>query len=75
MNFVLDASVALSWCFADESSDTTIGLLKQLDKDMAFVPSIWPLEFGNVLLMAASIEGTFWCGIRSSPKPNFIASA
>lgn len=49
--FVLDASVALSWCFADEATSHTIALLKRLGREMAFVPSLWTLEVGNILVM------------------------
>lgn len=52
MNFVLDASIALSWCFSDESTDFTRKLLRQLENDIALVPTIWPLEVGNILIMA-----------------------
>lgn len=52
MNFVLDASIALSWCFGDESSPVTLSLLDQLETEMAIVPTIWPLELGNILVGA-----------------------
>ncbi|MFT3742129.1 MAG: type II toxin-antitoxin system VapC family toxin [Gammaproteobacteria bacterium] len=51
-NFVLDASVALSWCFPDEATPETIALLKKLERVTAFVPAIWPLELGNILVNA-----------------------
>ena len=42
--YVLDASTALSWCFADERS-------ADLPPDgHAVVPSLWPLELANGLL-------------------------
>jgi predicted nucleic acid-binding protein len=49
---VLDASVALSWCFADEASAETDQLLDQVRDDGALVPGLWFLELGNVLLHA-----------------------
>ncbi len=52
MNFVLDASIALSWCFSDEATPKTVGLLEALEKSTAFVPSLWYLEIGNILVMA-----------------------
>lgn len=52
MNFVLDASIALSWCFIDESTTTTKKLLESLVVEIAFVPAIWSLELTNVLIMA-----------------------
>ena len=52
MSFVLDASIALSWCFSDEASPETWKLLERLEQEKAFVPSLWPLEIGNVLVLA-----------------------
>ena len=52
MAFVLDASIALSWCFNDEASPETWKLLERLEQETAFVPSLWPLEIGNILVMA-----------------------
>jgi predicted nucleic acid-binding protein len=52
MSFVLDASIALSWCFADEATTYTWKLLERLEEETAFVPSIWPLEIGNILILA-----------------------
>lgn len=50
--FVLDASIALAWCFEDEASDYAESVLSRLQSERAFVPPIWPLEIGNVLLVA-----------------------
>jgi predicted nucleic acid-binding protein len=51
--FVLDASVAVAWCFDDEATKFTEGLLDLLSAGgEAMVPSIWPLEISNALLMA-----------------------
>jgi predicted nucleic acid-binding protein len=52
MSFVLDASIALSWCFTDEASTHTWKLLERLEEENAFVPSLWPLEIGNILILA-----------------------
>jgi predicted nucleic acid-binding protein len=49
---VLDASVALSWCFADEASPDTDLLLDHVRDYGALVPGLWFLEVGNVLLQA-----------------------
>ena len=50
---VLDASVAVAWCFEDESSDFTEGVLDLLASGTeALAPAIWPLELVNALLMA-----------------------
>lgn len=50
--FILDASVALSWCFADETTAESSQLLDSLEQSTAIVPGIWPLEIGNILLSA-----------------------
>ncbi len=50
--FVLDTSVAMSWCFADETSPCGERALDELTRFEALVPAIWPLEVANVLLMA-----------------------
>ena len=53
MNFVLDASVALAWCFSDEATPASAELLDQLSTgSIVYVPAIWPLEVGNVLMGA-----------------------
>jgi predicted nucleic acid-binding protein len=51
-DFVLDASVALAWCFSDEATPATANLLDRLEADTAHVPAIWPLEVGNILVIA-----------------------
>ena len=50
--FVLDCSVAMAWCFSDESNAYTDSALERTGSAGAFVPSIWPLEVQNVLLVA-----------------------
>lgn len=51
--FVLDASVAVAWCFEDEATRVTEGVLDLLSAGAeALVPSIWPLEVANALLFA-----------------------
>jgi predicted nucleic acid-binding protein len=51
--FVLDASMALAWCFDDESNDLAEDILDSLKGgSQAITPGIWPLEVANVLLMA-----------------------
>ncbi len=52
MPIVLDASVALSWCFEDKADDMSRALLDQAARNVFVVPPIWILEVGNVLLMA-----------------------
>jgi predicted nucleic acid-binding protein len=50
--FVLDCSVAVTWCFEDEATPATDALLDRLDAETAAVPGLFPLELGNVLVMA-----------------------
>lgn len=52
MPFVLDPSIALSWCFEDETSAHANHVLERLAADNALVPLIWPLEIANALLTA-----------------------
>lgn len=64
--FVLDCSATLPWVFADEASPGADALLERLVAgERAWVPALWHLELGNVLLGAkrrgridqAGIEG------------------
>lgn len=52
MSFVLDCSIAVTWCFADEASPSTDALLDQMQEQGALVPVLWHLEVGNVLVQA-----------------------
>jgi len=52
MSFVLDSSVALTWCFEDEATPAADALLGQLTDAGAYAPSLWPLEVLNALAMA-----------------------
>ena len=50
--FVLDASVTVAWALADERDHYPERILDALCEGEAVVPSIWPLEVANALLMA-----------------------
>ncbi|WP_392476288.1 type II toxin-antitoxin system VapC family toxin [Nostoc sp. C110] len=52
MQFVLDCSVAISWCLVDENNPTANAILAIMPDAEAFVPGIWSLEIANVLLVA-----------------------
>ncbi len=52
MPFVLDASVALAWCFVDETTAETEAILDRLADDAAIVPPLWEFEVANALLVA-----------------------
>jgi predicted nucleic acid-binding protein len=45
--FVIDASVALAWCFADETSEVADLVLDRLTGEEALAPAIWALEVAN----------------------------
>ena len=51
-SFVIDNSVVMAWCFKDETNQYADAILDSLEVITAVVPSIWPLEVGNVLLAA-----------------------
>jgi predicted nucleic acid-binding protein len=48
---VIDASVALAWCFPDEASDYADSVLVALEKETVIVPGIWAVEITNALLV------------------------
>ena len=50
--FVVDNSVVMAWCFEDEAGKYADAVLERLTVAEAMVPAIWPLEVGNVLLVA-----------------------
>jgi len=50
--FVLDASVAAAWCFADETTPESDALRESLAEQHALVPRLWHAETTNLLLMA-----------------------
>lgn len=50
--FVVDNSVVMSWFFPDETNEYADGVLEWLKEGSAVVPSLWPLEVVNVLLVA-----------------------
>ena len=52
MTFVLDNSVALAWCFADERTPAVMALLDRAIQREAVAPSLWPLEAMNALFVA-----------------------
>jgi predicted nucleic acid-binding protein len=51
-SFVVDNSIVMSWCFKDETNQYADTVLEYLTEATAFVPSIWPFEVVNVLLIA-----------------------
>ena len=51
-SFVLDCSIAISWCFEDESTSDTDRVLDLVCTEGAFVPNLWHLEITNALIQA-----------------------
>jgi predicted nucleic acid-binding protein len=49
---VVDASIALTWCFEDEVTEATEAIGTRIDSEGAIVPDLWRLEIGNALLSA-----------------------
>lgn len=49
---VVDASVTLSWCFPDEQTASSMGVLDRLQSgEQALVPAFWAVEVLNSLLV------------------------
>jgi predicted nucleic acid-binding protein len=51
VSLVLDSSVALAWFYADETTSAIREVFQLTKTGGAWVPSLWRLEVGNVLLM------------------------
>ncbi len=62
MPFVLDASITMSWCFADESTPYSRGVLQSLLDTYAEVPVLWPLRLSMYWL---SVNGDSALLLRS----------
>jgi predicted nucleic acid-binding protein len=50
--FVLDTSVAIAWCFEDESTPASRALIDSMVDQPALVPPLWRWEIANALLTA-----------------------
>lgn len=67
MAFVLDCSMTMAWVFSDEADEFTDALRESLLKENAVAPVLWPIEVGNVLLVAmrrGRITREDWVRIR-----------
>jgi predicted nucleic acid-binding protein len=49
--FVLDGSVTMVWGFEDEADTYAAAILDKMPELQAHVPSLWPLEVANALLV------------------------
>jgi len=52
VSLVLDASVTLSWCFADEAADVSAVALDAVVARGALAPPLWRIEVANALTSA-----------------------
>ena len=67
--FVLDCSVAMTWCFADEARRDCDALQDELANGAAaVVPAHWPVEVANTLLV-----GERRARIRPAVRAQFVA--
>lgn len=66
MDFVLDASVTVAWCFSDETTPMSLQLLESLKTDRAIVPELWKLEVGNALISAEKRKRISYADIINS---------
>jgi predicted nucleic acid-binding protein len=48
---VLDSSIALAWCFADEKNAYADAIAALFPSVEATVPGLWPLEIANILVV------------------------
>jgi predicted nucleic acid-binding protein len=67
-DLVIDASVALSWCFRNEATAAGDRVLERLANETASVPAIWHLEVANVLVLSERRRR-----IAPTPSGEFIA--
>jgi predicted nucleic acid-binding protein len=49
--FVLDGSVTMAWYFKDEMNNYADAVRDGMDQNQAVVPSLWPLEVANTIVM------------------------
>ncbi len=52
MAFVIDASMALSWCFQDEANPLADSIQDRLVAEKGVVPTLWRYEMANALAVA-----------------------
>lgn len=51
-SFILDASVAMSWCFEDEMDEYSQNILNNIEQFNALVPALFFIEVSNVLVLS-----------------------
>ena len=60
---VLDASVAMTWCFPDENSPFAERVLDSLRTGACFVPGWWAIEVANAVLSLQEFEAARFLGL------------
>ena len=50
MSLIVDASLALTWCFPDEATSATDALSKRASEKGIVVPTLWHIEMTNGLI-------------------------
>src|SRR3954447_17089213 len=69
--FVLDGSVTMAWYFKDEMNDYANAVRDGLGERLAVVPSLWPLEVANTILVGErrkrsnQAQAAAWTGLLS----------
>jgi len=70
--FVLDSSVTMAWYFQDEENDYANAVRDGLGESRAVVPSLWPLEVANTILVGEKrkrsnqAQAATWTGLLSA---------
>jgi predicted nucleic acid-binding protein len=72
MSCVLDASIALSWCFQDETSPQTDEFAADVAETGAIVPALWHLELINTIILGER-RGRITLA-ETTERLNFLAS-
>ena len=57
---VLDSSIALCWCFEDESTEATRHLLEHLRTDTVAVPNLWHVEIALLDELEIDVDEETW---------------
>jgi len=71
-NLVLDSSIALAWCFADEQDAYADAIAARFPDLEAVVPALWHLEVANAFLMGerrgrnTPVDTVQWTGSLAS---------
>ncbi len=72
MSLVIDTSITMAWCFQDEATDHTASVIRMVRDQGAIVPSLWPVEVANSVLvgrrrnrLSAGDAATFFALLRN----------